>query len=318
MNFEQKITQLKQLIEITLTQHITSDYVLYDLPYHTNIGDTLIWEGELSFLSTLRYKCLDTASRITCTFPELKNDTIILFHGGGNLGDLYHEHIEFLIKLTERYPLNRILVFPQTFFYNDKKILQYDAKLLSTHKDLILCARDKESYSLLKSFFSNTILLLPDMAFCIPTHKLNKYRTSEGSKTLFLKRSDSELDNENLPLLPTEIECKDWPTFEHRIFDGVFIGKVISTLSELNLPIIGGSINKLWDFYAYRVYRKDLIRIGVNFVSQYKFIYSTRLHVFILSIMLHKEVKIIDNSYKKNSTFYNAWLKDLDGVELIN
>jgi|SRR5665647_2879355 len=317
MNYEKKITELKQLIELTLTPYITSNYVLYDLPYHTNIGDTLIWEGELSFLGNLSYKCIDTASITTCTFPKLQNDTIILFHGGGNLGDLYHEHIEFLIKLTEKYPSNRILVFPQTVFYNDKIRLQCDAELLATHKDLILCARDNESYSLLKTFFSNTILLLPDMAFCIPTLELNKYRTIEGNKTLLLKRSDCELDNEKIPLLPPEIDCKDWPTFEHRLNDGVFIGKVISTLSKLNLPIIGGKINKLWDFYAYRVYRKDLLRIGVKFVSQYRYIYSTRLHVFILAILLHKEVKIIDNSYKKNSTFYNTWLKDFDGAELI-
>jgi len=317
MNYEQRITQLKQLIESTLTPYITSNYVLYDLPYYSNIGDTLIWEGELCFLGTLGYKCIDTASRTTCTFPELQNDIIILVQGGGNLGDLYHEHMDFLIKLTEKYPLNRILVFPQTFFYNDKKRLQCDAELLATHKDLILCARDNESYSLLKTFFSNTILLLPDMAFCIPTLELNKYRTIEGNKTLLLKRSDCELDNEKIPLLPPEIDCKDWPTFEHRLNDGVFIGKVISTLSKLNLPIIGGKINKLWDFYAYRVYRKDLLRIGVKFVSQYRYIYSTRLHVFILAILLHKEVKIIDNSYKKNSTFYNTWLKDFDGAELI-
>lgn len=40
---------------------------------------------------------------------------------GGNLGDIYHEHIDFLIKLTIKYPENRIVVFPQTVFYNDRK-----------------------------------------------------------------------------------------------------------------------------------------------------------------------------------------------------
>lgn len=53
MNFLEKKKQLRTIIEEKLTPLIDNDYVLYGLPYYNNIGDTLIWEGELEFLKKL-------------------------------------------------------------------------------------------------------------------------------------------------------------------------------------------------------------------------------------------------------------------------
>lgn len=59
MTCEEKIWELRQIIEEQLTPLINNDYVLYDLPYYSNIGDLLIWEGELSFLKGLPFKMLE-------------------------------------------------------------------------------------------------------------------------------------------------------------------------------------------------------------------------------------------------------------------
>lgn len=56
MNFQQKIDELKNKIYEELTPLIDSDYILLDLPYYSNIGDTLIWEGTESFLKSLPHK----------------------------------------------------------------------------------------------------------------------------------------------------------------------------------------------------------------------------------------------------------------------
>lgn len=58
-----------------------------------------------------------------------------------------------------------------------------------------------------------------------------------------------------------------------------------------------------------------MTRRGVEFVSQYKAVYTTRLHVMILSVLLEKPVQFIDNSYGKLSSFYDTWLKNCRGVE---
>ena len=50
--------ELGEIIRKTLTPLIKGDYIFLDLPYHGNIGDTLIWKGTESFLRELPGKCL--------------------------------------------------------------------------------------------------------------------------------------------------------------------------------------------------------------------------------------------------------------------
>lgn len=50
MKFADKLPILRNLIIDTLNPLIGKEYVLVDCPYHSNIGDQLIWEGEKSFL----------------------------------------------------------------------------------------------------------------------------------------------------------------------------------------------------------------------------------------------------------------------------
>ena len=58
MRAKEKIERLRAEIEKQLIPLIDSDYVLWDLPYHTNIGDTLIWQGEWNGNSYFSYwKC---------------------------------------------------------------------------------------------------------------------------------------------------------------------------------------------------------------------------------------------------------------------
>ena len=69
------------------------------------------------------------------------------------------------------------------------------------------------------------------------------------------------------------------------------------------------------DWYAQCFLLPALVRAGVEFVSRYRYVYTTRLHVMILSVLLGKECTFFDNTYGKNSAFYETWLKDLPGVK---
>ena len=86
--------------------------------------------------------------------------------------------------------------------------------------------------------------------------------------------------------------------------------KLVSIQIKTNFPI--------GDIFAFYYYRNRVIAQGVEFVSQYKNIYTTRLHVAILSILLNKPFFFFDNSYGKNSSFFDTWLFDLDNVEFIS
>lgn len=42
-----------------------------DLPYHENIGDTLIWQGKMEFLKKLPHKCRGVCALETFSFPKI-------------------------------------------------------------------------------------------------------------------------------------------------------------------------------------------------------------------------------------------------------
>src|SRR5674476_746345 len=75
-----------------------SEVVLLDTPRHKNSGDSLIWMGELRYMSDLgiqvRYHT-DIGRYFREDLRRVSSRTPILLHGGGNLGDLYPRHDEF-------------------------------------------------------------------------------------------------------------------------------------------------------------------------------------------------------------------------------
>jgi exopolysaccharide biosynthesis predicted pyruvyltransferase EpsI len=58
--------------------------------------------------------------------------------------------------------------------------------------------------------------------------------------------------------------------------------------------------------------------MGIDLVSQYKFVISTRLHGHILCLLLGIPSIIVDNSYGKNKRFYDTWLNEVEGSYFAN
>ena len=310
MKYAIKHSQLRDLLERTLIPLIKCDYVLVDLPFHSNIGDILIWQGELELLRKTKYRCLSYSSLLTYKQITSCNEITVLVHGGGNLGELYREHIVFLFKLIREFPDNRIIIFPQTMFYQDKDLLSRDMEELRQHGDLHLCVRDIISYELVKNELPN-VYLLPDMSVCLNLDFFKQWNPKiKGS--LLIKRKDAELSS-----IPVGIKTdfiKDWPTFNHNLFDGTFVAKAIANLCKMRPHIFRNA----WNWYAMNVYRKDLLRIGSKFIKSYEPIYTTRLHGLLLSLLCGKhQVSVIDNSYGKNLNYVYTWLQDVDEVHIL-
>lgn len=309
----QKVDELRNLINSTLSPLIDNDYVLWDLPYHGNIGDILIWEGELSFLKSLKYKCLNYSNSLTCVFPELPDNIIILLHGGGNFGDVWREAQDFRLRVIEKYSKNRIIIFPQTVFYSHSNLINLDAANFALHDKLTICARDRKSFDLLKKYFSNNILLLPDMAFCISEDYLKSHRADkryQGGKLLVRR-----LDKERIDIcsdLFKDCSILDWPTFEKVDIRLSFLYLLFRFAHIFNFQIV----KRLIDLYFKNIVRRLLIIKGVTFIDKYEEIYTTRLHALILSVLLEKKkILFLDNNYGKCASFCKTWLSDLDSVK---
>ena len=316
MDSTAKKQQLRNEINHSLGSLVSSQCIILDAPDYHNIGDVLIWKGESDFLREHKKQCLYTASYETCTFPRIDKDVTIMFNGGGNLGDFYPEHMNFLQKVVMSYPDNKIVVCPQTVYYVDKLRMEKDFHILLSHKDLYFCGRDKVTYELLEKYFKNHALLVPDMAFCISEQELGKYKLAETKRKLTIRRSDCETPKCTGKPFSVDGHVSDWPTFEHSIYSTTFLNKIFKRIADAHVPLVTRFSNRLWDNYFLYYFSKAMLKEGVRFVSPYHIVETMRLHGCILSILLGKDVILIDNSYGKNSNFYDTWLFDIDNVTL--
>ena len=321
MSNRDKILSYRDLIKKKLIPLINADYVLLDVPNHPNIGDNLIWEGELRFLEHIHYKCIYSANVHNWDENKIKDAKIILFHGGGNWGDLYRECQEHRLYIAEKFKDKRIIIFPQTVWYNNKSILPIDCKIFNNHADIHICLRDQMSMDILSNYVdAKKLYLLPDMAFFVDVEAM-PMRKVRNDCILFMLRTDSEIDDITFKL-ESDFDVKDWPTFSNNKYIlllysyfeyfKVVVSKRLQKCKFLNVfvsPIYGLNRKNNRERYIYK---------GINFFSNYEIIYTTRLHGLILGILMDKKVIIVDNKYNKCKNYYDTWLREFDNIELMS
>jgi len=308
-----ELKDLKAEIHRQIEGLMDKNCVLLNTPDHINIGDQLIWQGEMDFLKSLNIFPSYITSHFYFDWRSFSPETLILLHGGGNFGDVWEGHQDFRIKIINTYKKNRILIFPQSVQYGDEEKIIKDAEKFAVHDNVTICARDLHSYELLSKYFKNKILLVPDMAFCMNMKPILKV---PSNRKLLLKRVDKEISLKFDYSKYSEFEILDWPTFKNS-FESI----VLRILEKLNRtfskPFV--SRKKIDTTFGLGVFRDKeyLIKMGENFIGSYDLVVSTRLHGHILALILGVPTIIIDNNYGKNNRFYNTWLKDIPASKLV-
>lgn len=330
-NFKNKnhIDELRNIVRSNLNEYINGDYVLLDIPNYRNIGDTLIWQGELEYLKEFKYKCNYSCNPHVFKSDKIKKSDIILLQGGGNFGDVWPINQDFRNMIISNYRNNKIIVFPQTIHYKNVSNIIKDAKIYNEHPNLIICVRDQPSFELAQKYFHKCkILLLPDMAFFNDFTRFHSNRIQ--GKSLIMAREDREMGKDssiNQIKKELEKECrnfdiKDWPgflkegTLKRRVQSYIIRAEIIGSKKLMNVPLLNLLVDDKHGLKR-RDYKNSQLMKGIEFINKYDVIYSTRLHGFILSVLLNKEVYIFDNSYGKNKNFYKAWLSNFENVKLI-
>ena len=316
MNCDEKIRQLDTIIQDALPTMIGPRCVYVDLPYYANVGDVLIWEGTEYFFKRNHVRIVYSGSWDTFDFRQIPEGIPIIMQGGGNFGDVWAPPQQFRLSVIKHYPRNKIILFPQTVFYYSEQRMKEDAEIFSCHPNLTICVRDWDSYNLVRGYFKNKVICLPDMAFCIPVEKIRGLAKEEKTgMQLFLKRQDKEYKPSKYEIaIPENADVRDWPPLEN---EQSYL-HTMQYLIENRHKLSRVKLSRIADIYARFVLKPRIIRDGVEFLSQYKEIYTTRLHGAILSILLDKQCVFINNSYGKNLSFYNSWLYDVDGISFVN
>lgn len=312
MDVGTKVLELRKAVTDALTPLVDADHWLLEVPHYSNIGDALIWQGELDFLRKLPFRCKGIASADTRSRPPVAPGDLVLFQGGGNFGDLYPFCHNYRKRIMSLCPSGRYVVLPQTVWYEDMRACEEDARFFGGY-DCTICARDRRSYEFLcRHFRGNRIELVPDMAFCMDMRRW-RMRVPADRSPLLLLRKDGELRLTGaLEALANhcDVDILDWPTHDARTWvEGT------RDLLRRHRALSGVVYERFMDV----IYRPYLIRCGVEIVAQRPEVVTTRLHGGILAMLLGcRRIAFADNSYGKNRGFYETWLQNCENAEMVS
>jgi pyruvyl transferase EpsO len=184
---------------------------LLDFPFHSNVGDSAIWAGERAYLrtrnATVVYRCTWRTYDAGVLRRQLGNDGIVLFHGGGNFGDLYLRHQRLRERVLADLPDQRIIQLPQTVNFSDEAARAAFGMAHATHEGLVVLVRDRESQAILSGLLAADPQLAPDMAFALGPLT----RTAAPSQdVLALLRADHESTGLRETAVALGLASVDW------------------------------------------------------------------------------------------------------------
>ncbi|BAZ13302.1 polysaccharide pyruvyl transferase [Calothrix sp. NIES-4071] len=308
---------------------------LLDYPDHPNIGDNLIWLGEVFYLTdVLKTKINYAASHKNFSEAEMEKQVgkaPILLHGGGNLGDLWPEFPTFRQHIISKYQDRPIIILPQSIYFREKANLIKAAKVFNSHPNLTLFVRDNYSYEIAIQHFSNCqIIKAPDMALQMVNMPGLSFNYTKNHSILYHCRNDKELNQTSSPAsidLPNLV-VEDWTSYKYDsqyykelpskwakrmalISSGLQQGTVIPTewISRQLWKHFHPYASKFNNLYNPSMHLKSwsYMHHGIYQFKQHRLIITNRLHGHILCILMGIPHIFLPNAYYKNEAFYETW-----------
>ncbi|MEE6665700.1 polysaccharide pyruvyl transferase family protein, partial [Limosilactobacillus fermentum] len=175
-------------------------FFMFGVPSYTNLGDQAISLAERKYIEAEfpEYQYIeiveeDDDEAIPVVKKNLSSADIIAFTGGGNMGNLYLDHEKARRKVFSTFTDNLTISFPQSIHFEDNEAGLYERKLsqeaYQKNPNLVLVARDAQSYHRMQTTFNNKVIFTPDMVLYMQSKKAPK---SKRQGSLFVLRRDSE------------------------------------------------------------------------------------------------------------------------------
>lgn len=303
------IDSMQQTAKFILDKLIPRDaeIILLDYPNTTNVGDSLIWLGEIAYLRSRNLKIRYVCDSRNYDFERLKqvlnDNSIVLMHGGGNFGTVWEEIHTFRLKVIHELKSVPIIQLPQTIHFDSQDKVNEINEAIIEHGNYTLLVRGQFSYDFARSIFNTQVYLCPDMAFFIGAIE---NQSATNNSFVAVARTDCETSgalNLALNTLKEEQEIKitDWldPTFTEKFIHRIEIHtkRMRGFIDPHNLLLL-----KLWNLLS-----RLRLKRGIDILGSANTVVTDRLHVHILSILLNKPHIMVDNNYGKLKRFYETW-----------
>lgn len=302
------IRRLRAIATKELSPLIDRDYRYLMMPDHGNTGDIFIYFGERAFLKTTGFNCLEetTMRSFASRNPEIGQEDLLVFRGGGWFGDIWPNGPHFLLDVLSSRKDNPVLILPQSVHFSQNDALEEMRRAIAAHGKTTLCVRDRASFRFAEANFDCRVVLAPDSAFFWDPGRDG----SSGSGDLLITRNDRE--SPAIPDLQASIgnpavTAADWPSIDSP--DCEF--RIMCKLRDQ-----GANGFDVFDRFARDIWCRHVANRAIRLFRPFGTVWSTRLHGAILALLMDKRTIMIDNRFGKSKNFYDTWLTDCDGVRM--
>jgi pyruvyl transferase EpsO len=309
-NDRRVLAELNAVFRKTLSSVLPADpgasgVAVLDYPSHQNVGDAMIWAGEMRHLGALgvpvKYAAdftrFDTAILDRCA-PE----ATVLLHGGGNLGDIWPEYQGFRESVVESLPRRRIVQLPQTIWFESAAAARRANRVFAAHPDFTLLLREEQSMSRADQWLPDVRrMYCPDAALGMGPQA----HTLGTSKRVKLLRRDAEsaIGLES-PLKSAAGELVDWGlTGEAALaWKLVRIPGKLHKISASTRPWLNPLVGR-----GYRAMTALNLSAGRRLIGSSSALLTDRLHAHVLACLCGVPHVVLDNSYGKVRAVFDAY-----------
>ncbi len=266
-----------------------------------NLGDIAITHAQVDFLKNtapsyhiIEIPISETIVAVKHLQHRIRTYDIITLIGGGNMGDMYDD-IEWLRQLIiKKFPLNRIISFPQTIDFSTTtfghKRFKTFVKIYQEHKRLKLLFREESSYNKCIQYLPSVPAnLVPDIVMTLDMFDSNCLR--DGVLVCLRNDKESSLHDFEKDALLHKLEVD----FGKINYSDTHVGNVRITESE-RLKYL----NELWGQFG-----------------KHRLVVTDRLHGMIFAFITGTPAIVFDNSNKKISGCYK-WIEQCGYIKMIH
>lgn len=271
-----------------------STIYLFFVACGTNMGDHAIVRAEKNYIydilgndtNIVEVLVSTTENAIFTLNSKIKENDIIIFSGGGYLGDEYIEAYLPMKQILKKFYKNNIIIFPQTIFFKNKIREREFIKLCKKCKSIKIFVRERQSSDIFKNHGISTFLVPDIVLSCkVQTHK-------KSGPILLCMRDD----------------------VEKYISDNV-VSSMMNILSKYNENIIKTD-TVLPDLFDLSLRNEKLDEI-FDFFSNSALVITDRIHGMIFSYLTQTPCIALSNYNHKVKSEYN-WIKDCNYIHFID
>ncbi|WP_146215863.1 polysaccharide pyruvyl transferase family protein [Cryobacterium arcticum] len=286
------------------------DVALLDAPNQTNVGDSLIWAGEMAYLRRLGLRLRYVSDLNTYDPAELRRampSGVVLLHGGGNFGDLWTGHQNHREQIAKDLPDYRIVQLPQSIYFQSPERAALANAIIGTHPDFHLLLRDSLSIERAKNVLPNlTPIFCYDMALGFePPAGL---QPAPGQSLLIIARQDKEAMSglhtvgagwvPGLDATNTDWHSEGWLAVRWRFARTAM--KLHHRLVRYRRRIRLIPVYPQWAVQRLIVSLNDInIEGALRLYATARVVVVDRLHAHVLAILLGIDHVALDNNYRK-------------------